>query len=101
MSKKGKRLREFEKKNRAFSVRETKQKEYAPQYNTVEVFDIERRSRSSSEKKEIKKMKKPAVFLCILIALVVVTSITVYLAFIMLQNTERKRLALIFLKTIL
>ncbi|MFR2965901.1 MAG: hypothetical protein ACLTK0_05700 [Anaerovoracaceae bacterium] len=58
MSKKGKRLREFEKKNRAFSVRETKQKEYAPQENTGEVFDIERRSRSSSEKKEIKKKKK-------------------------------------------
>ena len=61
MSKKGKRLREFEKKNRAFSVRETKQKEYAPQENTGEVFDIERRSRSSSEKKEIKKKKKTVI----------------------------------------
>ena len=61
MSKKGKRLREFEKKNRAFSVRKTKQKEYAPQENTGEVFDIERRSRSSSEKKEIKKKKKTVI----------------------------------------
>ena len=41
-------------------------------------------------------MKKPAVFLCILIALVVVTSITVYLSFYYAAKQERKRLALIF-----
>ncbi len=58
MSKKGKRLREFEKKNRAFTVREARAKDYSSGESSGALFDIERRDKDSSEKKNNKKKKK-------------------------------------------
>lgn len=75
MSKKGKRLREFEKKNRAFNVRESKPKERTDirrEEEMGEVLDINRRIKNSSETKDNKKKKKTVINTRKLVASIVI-----------------------------
>ena len=59
MSKKGKRLREFEKKNKTFSVRESRKNDTSREDMSSEVITFEQRnSRSVSGTKKEKKKKK-------------------------------------------
>lgn len=61
MGKKGKRLREFEKKNKEFSVRESKQKDISSRVNEGEIFELDLKGRTSSGAKKNKNNKKTVI----------------------------------------
>lgn len=61
MGKKGKRLREFEKKNKEFSVRESKQKDIPSEVNEGEIFELDLKGRTSSGAKKNKNNKKTVI----------------------------------------
>lgn len=93
MSKKGKRLREFEKKNRTFSVRETKPKDSVSQSNADEVFDIRRGDGDSSGKNENSKKKKTVINVrrLALSSLVLVFVVSVSISAFKLLNLKSER----------